>query len=120
MEKKYPIVPIMNFHNKYFLQPIWIGLAKVSAKNDVKSQLKANNAYVNVVGVAKSKLLFKKHVRDALERNWGISLKRIEDVELLNDRLKKYDVDESILSLANSLRNDIHNNIKFSTFHTFE
>jgi hypothetical protein len=106
----------MNFHNKYSLQPIWIGLARISEGKG--SHLNANNAYVNVVGIAKSKLLFRKYVKDALERNWGLSLKRIESVELLNERLKKYDVDECILNLVSSLQNN--SDIKFSTFHTFD
>jgi altronate dehydratase len=106
----------MNTSNKYKLE-VWIGLAKVNAKN--KNVFKnANNAYVNVIGLANNKNNFRERVKEELLQ-LNLSLTRLEDVEIFNNRVQSYRVDKVLYKLADEL---LKNGkwVKFSKFHTYE
>ena len=101
---------------KYSLN-VWIGLAKVKITNN-NNILNANNAYVNILGLANSKGNFKRKAKLACFEI-ELNLLRIEDVETLNNRVRKFKVDQEILKIANDLLKS-NNRIKFSTFHTYD
>lgn len=96
---------------------IWIGLAKVTSQNK-KILQGAKNAFVQVIAHSHSKQVFRKKVAQALDE-MGIKLIRLEDVEVFNKRIKKFEVDSKLLDLAD----DIVNNkaeICFGAFHTYD
>jgi hypothetical protein len=103
-------------NNKYRLE-VWIGLAKVNTKSK-KVFKNASNSYVNVIGLANSKSDFRDRIKEELLQ-MNLSLTRLEDVEVFNQRIKSYKVDKALYKLADELLKN-GKRIKFSTFHAFE
>lgn len=106
----------MNTSNKYRLE-VWIGLAKVNAKNKMTFK-NASSAYVNVIGLGNSKSDFRNRIKEELLQ-MNLSLTRLEDVEVFNNRIQSYKVDKTLYDLADELLKD-GKRIKFSTFHAYE
>jgi hypothetical protein len=115
MDKKYPIALTMNIRTDD--DNIWIALAKVKSSASDNKLGPSGCAYVSVVGLAKTKLGFKRSVVEMLSR-LNFKLLVLDDVEKLNERVKKFEVDTRLLELANGLSHD--ENVKFSTFHSYD
>jgi hypothetical protein len=113
-EKKYQIVPTMNIRTDH--NEIWIALAKVKSVSSDNEIGISGYAYVTVVGLAKSKLGFRRGVAGELSR-LNFKLLRLEDAEKFDDRVKKFKVDRIIHEIAGGLSGD--ERVKFSTFHTY-
>ncbi len=116
MEIKNLVVPIMNTQIKY--EEIWIALANIEVDR-IRSNIKnADYAYVTVLGLAKGKIDFRQRVAKALSLQY-FRLLRLEEVERLINRIEKFEVESSILKLAEELLND-GTDVKFVTFHTYD
>ncbi|HLY72045.1 MAG TPA: hypothetical protein VKR53_20065 [Puia sp.] len=98
-------------------EEIWIGLAKVQSTKEMGVLENAKNAYVNVLGLARNKIEFRKKVKDELLK-LELTLNRLEEIQIFKDRIKEYSVDKSIHNLAKKINNK-NKKILFSTFHTF-
>jgi hypothetical protein len=114
---KNQIVRIMNTHSKYCLE-VWIGLAKVQADSKQSVLKNANNAYVNVLGLARNRIEFKKIVGQALS-DMNLRLNRLENSETFSKRITAYKVDKLLYRLAKELLEG-NTRTKVSTFHTYE
>ena len=96
---------------------IWIGLAHVKPRprNEVLGNVAG--AYVACVGLAHEiEEYFDLVVREM--DKLGLDVIVIEDIEFLADRMKKFDVSEDIIDLAEKL--DGENRILFNEFHTYK
>lgn len=105
----------MNIHEKY-TATVWIGLAKVKPYGSNKS-VKLIGGYVNVLGLATSRINFRKNVSRELREN-GFKLLRLTDIERFNERIQKFKVDKSLQTIANSLISESQR-IKFGNFHMY-
>ena len=95
---------------------IWIGRAHVKPRP--RSEVLGNvaGAYVVCVGLAHEiEGYFDLVVREM--DKLGLDVIVIEDIEFLADRMKKFDVSEDVLDLAEKL--DGENRILFNGFHTY-
>ena len=96
---------------------IWIGRAHVKPRprNEVLGNVVG--AYVVCVGLAyEIEEYFDLVVREM--DKLGLDVIVIEDIEFLADRVKKFDVAEDILDLAEKL--DSENRVLFNEFHTYK
>ena len=107
----------MNTQVEYCLE-VWIGLAKVQAEKKGSVLNNANNAYVNVICLAKNKIEFRKKVRQGLS-DMNLRLNRLEKPETFSRRIAAYKVDKSLYRLVKELLEG-NARIKFSTFHTYD
>ena len=96
---------------------IWIGLIKVEQSESGGPLGDADYAYTNVVGIARSKQIFRRGVKNYLNE-LGLKLIRLEAAEPLEQRCQKYTVHRHILKLASSL--DTDNPVAFDVFATFD
>lgn len=96
---------------------LWIGLAKVEQRSRNGVLGDAERAYTNVIGNALSKHGFRSSVRQELAR-LGLHLLRLENAELLADRLTKYEIDSELKDVAKKVAKT--NNVGFGTFHAFD
>lgn len=97
---------------------IWIAMANVQVDKNNSSIKDAGYAYVNVLGLAKSKIDFRKNVANELS-SLKLKLLRLENAERFKERVAKYKVEDSIHVLVKELL-DGDAKIKFSTFHTYD
>jgi len=97
---------------------IWIGLAKAQVDKTRNSIKDANYAYVTVVGRAKGRNDFKKKIASELAV-LNFTLLRLEETEKFEDRIARHGINESVRQLADELRGGSEE-IKFSTFHTYD
>jgi hypothetical protein len=93
----------------------WIGLAKVEVLNKSNILNGANFAYTNVVGLSQTKAAFRNEVKSQL-LSMELKLLRLEEVELFDERIKKFQVSKDILKIAKQVSS---NRVGFSTFHTY-
>ncbi len=107
----------MNINNKYCLE-IWIGLAKVQTEKKQIEFKNAKNAYVNVLGLAKNKIDFKKRIKKELSI-LDFKLIRLEEPEIFSNRIVHHKIDKSLYRLAKELI-DGDSKIRFSIFHTYD
>jgi hypothetical protein len=96
---------------------IWIALANVSIDRINSSIDSANYAYVTVVGIARQRMDFEEKIKIELDK-LGFTLLDLEDVDRYDDRIRGFEVEEAITSLAKEL--STNEDIKFSTFHTYD
>jgi hypothetical protein len=96
---------------------IWIGLAKVKQpeRNGVLGD--ADQAYTNVLALAKTKFGFRKQAKQAIEE-LGLQLMRLEDAEPIKFRSLKYSVPKKTLALADKARKE--NRVVFTVFASFD
>ncbi len=97
---------------------LWIGLAEIKAINkDGVLLLNGNEqGFVNVIALCGSKFGFRKKTKEELFK-YNLELRRLEDVDLLFERIKKYEVDESLLVLSKEINPS--NSIVFGDFYVF-
>lgn len=96
---------------------IWIGLLHVRSKAPKGVLENSSGAYVNVLAMAKNINDFVGQIKNALiELN--LEFIEIEDVELLSERKEKFEVDSSIIFLAEEVEQS--NEMRFGVFHTYE
>lgn len=96
---------------------IWIGLIKVEQKDRTGPLGDADGAYTNAVGLASSKLRFRRLVERRL-RAMDLTLLRLEAAEPLAVRTAKHAVHKDIRKLVADL--DSVNPIAFDVFATFD
>lgn len=70
----------------------WLGLPKVVAF-DTDALDGATGAYVNVVGIASNKRVFRAHEKCKLAE-MGLTLQWVEDVETFENRISRFHVSE--------------------------
>jgi len=102
----------MNTRNK----KIFIGLIEVFAGEGNSLLDRGTIAFVNVLAIAENEEEFNFKVKEAISY-YGLTLKKIEDVELLEERKKYFEVSDELLDLADNLNDKV--NLRFGTFHTF-
>ncbi len=97
---------------------LWIGLAEIKAinKNGVLLLNGNEHGFVNVIALCGTKFGFRKKAKEELFK-YNLELRRLEDVELLFERVKKYKVDESLLVLSKEINPG--NSIVFGDFYVF-
>lgn len=97
---------------------IWIGLANVQV-DKIRSSIKdANYAYVTVIGRAKGRGDFRNKIaRELCALN--LNFLGLEELEKFEARLAHHEVNESVRRLVDELQ-DGGEDIKFSTFHTYD
>ena len=105
----------MNTKIKY--DQIWIALANIKI-DPIRGNIKdAHFAYVTVLALAKDKIDFREKVAKSLSLQ-HFKLLRFEEAERFSKRIEKFEVEDSILKLAEDLING-GAEVKFSTFHTY-
>jgi|SRR5689334_15111088 len=103
--------------NKLSGKKLWIGLARVEQKSRAGVLGDADRAYTNAIGSAISKSRFRNSVKQELAR-LGLDLIRLENAELLADRLAKYAIDHELKDVARKVANT--DSVGFGTFHAFD
>jgi hypothetical protein len=106
----------MSIRNKH--DEIWIALANIQIDQVRSSITDANYAYVTVLGLAKGESNFMQKVSEMLSLQ-HFKLLRLEEVERLSERIAKFELESSILALAEDIING-HAEVQFSTFHTYD
>lgn len=96
---------------------LWIGLAKVEQRSRKGVLGNAERAYTNAIGNAASKDGFRNRVKHELAK-LGLDLLRLENAELLADRLRKYEIDSELKDVAERVADK--DSIGFGTFHAFD
>ena len=102
----------MNIPNK----KIYIGLIEVFAGEGNSLLETGIIAFVNILAIAENEEEYNFKVKEAINY-YGLTLKKIEDVEILEERKKHFEVSDELLNLAENLNDEI--NLRFGTFHTF-
>jgi hypothetical protein len=95
---------------------IWIGLANVRVDRSHNKITDADYAYVTVVGLARGESDFKQQIAQELSR-LGFRLLKLEEAEKFKERVRNFEVENSIFKLTEELTSD--ERVKFSTFHTY-
>ena len=95
---------------------LWIGLAKVGQTSNSGVLGLSEGAYTNAIAHAVSKGSFRLKVKGAVAE-LGLSLKRLESAETLDDRLAKYSLDAELTKLVDEARQT--GRVGFGTFHAF-
>ncbi len=98
-------------------EEIWIGLAKVkqSDRNGVLGD--ADQAYTNVLALAKSKIDFRSQVKQAL-KELELQLLRLEEAEPLRLCLLRKLPHKNVLALADDVKK--YKRVAFDVFATFD
>jgi hypothetical protein len=98
---------------------IWIGLAEIYSLNKKGQQILGDytKGFVNAVSLARNRYDFRIRVKCELAK-MNLGLKRLEDAELYKLRIKKFEIDDDLKSIAMSL--DENSPIGFGTFYVFE
>lgn len=104
-------------NNKFDPKKFWIGFVRVKQNNRNGVLGDADQAFTNVIGLAKNKADFRLQVKRVLE-TLELQLLRLEDVELLEQRLSKHSVHKDILALVDDVKKD--GQIAFDVFATFD
>jgi hypothetical protein len=98
---------------------IWIGLAEIYSLNKKGQQILGGSTkgFVNAVAIARNRYDFRKRIKSGLVE-MNIGLKRLEEAELFNLRIKKFEVSGDLKNLAKQI--DKTNPVGFGTFFVFE
>lgn len=98
---------------------IWIALAHVVPRYGFEKILDGSiGAYLNIIVKANNIKELKSLVNKEFYKE-GLKLKdELQYVELISDRLKKYEIDEDILKLINNLSEEYP--VQFGVFDTYE
>jgi len=104
-------------NNKFDQKNLWIGFIRVgqNSRNGVLGD--ADQAFTNVIGLAKNKADFRLQVKRVL-KTLELQLLKLEDVELLEQRLSKQSVHKDILALVDGVKKD--GQVAFDVFATFD
>lgn len=94
---------------------VWIGLANVAPSN--RRQVDFDGAFVNAVCAAASHEDFVSRVRTALGEE-DMLLLELNDVEKFDDRARNYEINEDLMSLAESAKTS--EDVFFGTFHAYD
>lgn len=97
---------------------VWI--AMVHVKNKEGSDLlgkEAHGAFVNILAMVTDGVEFEKEIVRASE-HYGLELVAIEDLERFSDRIKKFKVDQSLMILAEEVKQT--GSPRFSSFHVYD
>jgi hypothetical protein len=103
--------------NQLSAKRLWIGLAKVEQRSRKGVLGDTQQAYTNAIGSAVSKKGFRNSVKQELAK-LGLDLLRLENAELLADRLTKYAIDSELRNVARKVAKT--DSVAFGTFHAFD
>jgi hypothetical protein len=105
----------MNSQNQE--KEVWIGLARVKQpdRNGVLGD--ADQAYTNVLALAKNRFDFRSQVKQAIEE-LELKLLKLEESEPLRLHLLQTTPHKDILALANNVKRD--ETVAFDAFHSFD
>lgn len=95
---------------------VWIGLVNVVAMPGSDVLGEDAGAYVNALAMSSSSQNFEDLVRDALS-DLGLDALEFEDVEVLSGRVERFDVEGSLLDLAEEVRGA--GGVRFGDFHAY-
>lgn len=96
---------------------LWIGIAKVRQTSRDGVLGDADQAYTNVIGLAKNKSDFRLQVKRAIE-DLQLQLIRLEEAEPLNTHLENFTPHEDLLTLAENVKKD--GQVAFDVFQAFD
>ena len=96
---------------------LWIGLVEVGQTKRKGVLGDVDGAYTNAIAKAHSRAAFRHRVTESLN-HLGLKLIRIEDAEMLKERLEKYSIDPELMKVANEA--ELTGEVGFGTFHTFD
>ena len=104
-------------NNSHEQKELWIGLARVK-QNDRNGVLgDADQAYTNVIGLAKNKIDFRSQVKQAVEA-LELELLRLEGAELLKSRVTESKVHKDLVTLAKKVEKN--GKVGFDVFAAFD
>jgi hypothetical protein len=96
---------------------VFIGLAHVKANRIATDVLKgANGAYVNILCLATNESEFLNEAAKTLNF-LGLNLVDVEDIEPIDKRIEKYEVDDNLLKLVKQVNEE--NKVMLGTFHAY-
>ncbi len=98
------------------MNEVWIGLVSVGALPGSDVLGEDTGAYVNALAMSSSSQNFETVVAEALN-DLGLYALDFEDVEVLSGRARRFDVDKSLLDLAEELRGK--GGVRFGDFHAY-
>ena len=98
---------------------IWIARVHVKTRHTFEHLLNGNfGAYVNIIAKADNRSKLKFLAKKIFFEEGFVVIEFIdEDMELLYDRLKKFDVDQDILDLVENINETYP--VQFGVFHTY-
>jgi hypothetical protein len=96
---------------------LWIGLARVKQLNRAGALGDADQAYVNVIALARSRTDFRSQIKQALTE-LDLVLIRLEDPEPLAFRRSKHSIHQELRDLAKQVSRTA--SLRFGTFHSFD
>jgi hypothetical protein len=82
---------------------VWIGLATVEQRPGAGVLMDENKAFVHVLALASDEAEYRLVAVAALG-DFGFDLVELEDIELLEHRLRSFSVDDSLLTKADEVR----------------
>lgn len=83
---------------------VWIGLVLVHQRPGVTMLMDQNDAYVQTLAMASNAAEYLERVRHAFDE-LGFDILESEDVDPIDERIKEWTVDDSLLALADDVRN---------------
>ena len=103
------------------MKSIWIGLVHLRPDqdcwlNDQNDEPLKENGFVQIVAFVKDADEFAEQVKAAAE-HYRMTVMGIEDLEPLNERLRKHTVDEELLDKAKEA--EVTGYLRFGTFHCY-
>ena len=96
---------------------LWIGLAHIKQTQRNGTLDDADEAFVNVIGLALGKADFRSQIKEALDP-LNLILVRLKDVELMAERLKKHTIHEDLHAIAEEVQSS--GTLGFDVFATFD
>ncbi len=96
---------------------IWIGLVEVISQRENDVLALNEGAFVNVLTKADSEKEYSRKVKTMFQ-HYNIKVKNIEEIEILAERMKRQDIEESLLQIAERIKSNNH--VIFGTFHTYK
>lgn len=96
---------------------VWIGLVGIIPQEGNESLgVHAAGAYVNVLSLARDRNDYQQIIESEFGKR-GFQVFDLEDVEPLQDRVQKYDVERSVIELGEEVTRT--GRIQYGTYHTF-
>lgn len=104
-------------NNQHEKKDLWVGTAKVRQNNRNGVLGDADQAYTNVIALAKNRTDFRLQVKRAVAQ-LDLQLTRLEEAELWHIHLKRFVPHKDLLALAEEVKKD--GQIAFDVFQAFD
>lgn len=96
---------------------LWIGLAEVEQTKRKGVLGNAAGGFTNAIAKANTRAAFRRKVVQSLNQ-LELKLIRLEDAEMLKERLEKYSIAPELITVAKEA--ELTGDVGFGTFHTFD